>query len=77
MFAYGGWQNSCYVAEEIRDPERNLPRAILIGVAIVIAVYLGANVAYLHVLRRPALAATRTPAADSRRPSSGSAAPAP
>ena len=33
MFAYGGWQNSNYVAEEIRDPERNLPRAILIGVA--------------------------------------------
>jgi len=64
MFAYGGWQNSCYVAEEIRDPERNLPRAILIGVAIVITVYVGANVAYVHVLGAPALAATRTPAAD-------------
>ncbi len=64
MFAYGGWQNSSYVAEEIRDPERNLPRAILIGVAIVIAVYVAANVAYVHVLGAPALAATRTPAAD-------------
>jgi len=64
MFAYGGWQNACFVAEEIRDPERNLPRAILIGVVIVIVVYVGANVAYVHVLTAPALAATRTPAAD-------------
>jgi basic amino acid/polyamine antiporter, APA family len=64
MFAYGGWQNACYVAEEVRDPERRLPRAILLGVGIVIAVYLGANVAYLRVLGAPALAATRTPAAD-------------
>jgi APA family basic amino acid/polyamine antiporter len=64
MFAYGGWQNAAYVAEEIRDPERNLPRAILIGVAIVIAVYVTANIAYVHVLGAPALAATRTPAAD-------------
>jgi APA family basic amino acid/polyamine antiporter len=64
MFAYGGWQNAAYVAEEIRDPERNLPRAILIGVAIVIAVYVAANIAYVHVLGAPALAATHTPAAD-------------
>jgi basic amino acid/polyamine antiporter, APA family len=64
MFSYGGWQNACFVAEEIRDPERNLPRAILVGVGLVIAVYLGANVAYVHVLGAPALAATTTPAAD-------------
>jgi basic amino acid/polyamine antiporter, APA family len=63
MFAYGGWQNSNFVVEEIRDPARNLPRAILIGVAIVIAVYLAANVAYVHVLTAPVLAATATPAA--------------
>jgi APA family basic amino acid/polyamine antiporter len=64
MFAYGGWQNLNYVAEEVRNPERNLPRAILIGVACVIAVYVAANVAYVHVLSAPALAATTTPAAD-------------
>ena len=64
MFAYGGWQNLNYVAEEVKDPLRNLPRAILIGVFCVIAVYVGANVAYLHVLSAPALAATRTPAAE-------------
>jgi APA family basic amino acid/polyamine antiporter len=64
MFAYGGWQNLNYVAEEVREPQRNLPRAILIGVLCVIAVYVSANVAYVHVLGAPALAATKTPAAD-------------
>lgn len=64
MFAYGGWQNLNYIAEEVRDPVRNLPRAILIGVFCVIAVYLSANVAYVHVLSAPGLAATQTPAAD-------------
>jgi APA family basic amino acid/polyamine antiporter len=63
MFAYGGWQNSNFVVEEMRDPQRNLPRGILIGVAIVITVYVAANVAYVHVLTAPGLAATKTPAA--------------
>ena len=64
MFAYGGWQNLNFVAEEVKESQRNLPRAILIGVACVIAVYVGANVAYVHVLGAPGLAATTTPAAD-------------
>jgi APA family basic amino acid/polyamine antiporter len=64
MFSYGGWQNLNFVAEEVRDPLRNLPRAIMIGVLCVIVVYVGANVAYVHTLTAPALAATETPAAD-------------
>lgn len=64
MFAYGGWQSLNYIAEEVRDPVRNLPRAIRIAVFCVIAVYLSANVAYVHVLSAPGLAATQTPAAD-------------
>jgi APA family basic amino acid/polyamine antiporter len=64
MFTYGGWQNSNFVVEEVRDPGRTLPRALLLGVAIVIVVYLLANVAYVHVLSAPVLAAARTPAAD-------------
>src|ERR1700681_318501 len=56
MFAYGGWQNLNYVAEEVKEPLRNLPRAILIGVFCVIAVYVSANVAYVHVLGAPDLA---------------------
>ncbi len=64
MFSYGGWQNLNFVAEEVKDPLRNLPRAIMIGVLAVIAVYVGANFAYVHVLGAEALAATETPAAD-------------
>jgi APA family basic amino acid/polyamine antiporter len=64
MFSYGGWQNLNFVAEEVRDPLRNLPRACLLGVLCVIAVYVSANVAYVHVLGAPGLAASKTPAAD-------------
>lgn len=64
MFSYGGWQNLNFVAEEVKDPLRNLPRAILLGVLCVIAVYISANIAYVHVLSAPTLAATQTPAAD-------------
>src|SRR5690606_20764440 len=64
MFSYGGWQNLNFVAEEVRDPLRNLPRAILLGVLCVIVVYLSANVAYVHALSAPGLAASSTPAAD-------------
>jgi basic amino acid/polyamine antiporter, APA family len=64
MFTYGGWQNLNFVSEEVQSPLRNLPRAIIIGVVCVIIVYLSANVAYVHVLSAPALAATKTPAAD-------------
>lgn len=64
MFAYGGWQNLNFVSEEVKDPLRNLPRAIMIGVLCVIAVYVSANIAYVHTLGAGALAATKTPAAD-------------
>jgi APA family basic amino acid/polyamine antiporter len=67
LFAYGGWQSVNLVAEETRDPRRTIPRALLVGMAIVIAVYLLANVAYLKVLSHPGLAASATPAADALR----------
>ncbi len=40
LFTYGGWQHSNHVAGEIRDPERNLPRALLLGVTAVVLVYM-------------------------------------
>jgi basic amino acid/polyamine antiporter, APA family len=64
LFTYGGWQQTNFIAEEIIDPERNLPRALVLGVAIVVAVYLLANVAYLRVLGATGLAASTAPAAD-------------
>jgi basic amino acid/polyamine antiporter, APA family len=63
LFAYGGWQSVNLLAEETTEPRRTLPRALMAGTAIVIIVYLLANVVYLSVLTRPGLAATPTPAA--------------
>jgi APA family basic amino acid/polyamine antiporter len=63
LFTYGGWQKANTVAEEMRDPERDMPRSLIVGTLIVIAIYLLANVAYLRTLGLTGLAATETPAA--------------
>jgi APA family basic amino acid/polyamine antiporter len=64
LFSYGGWQQTNFVAAEMRDPEKTLPRALVLGVLIVVAVYLGANIAYLRALGVDGLAASNAPAAD-------------
>ena len=64
LFAYGGWQQANYIAEEIVAPERNLPRALVLGVGIVVLVYLAANFTYLRVLGAGGLAASLAPAAE-------------
>jgi APA family basic amino acid/polyamine antiporter len=64
LFTYGGWQQTNFIAEEIIEPEKNLPRALVLGVAIVVTVYLLANVAYLRVLSAAGLAQSTAPAAD-------------
>jgi APA family basic amino acid/polyamine antiporter len=64
LFAYGGWQQTNFVAEELEAPERTLPRALTLGVLLVVLVYLGANVAYLRALGVDGLAASSAPAAD-------------
>jgi len=50
MFTYSGWNAAAYMAEEIREPGRNVPRALLMGTAVVIAVYLLINILYLFVI---------------------------
>jgi len=50
MFTYSGWNAAGYIAEEIRDPGRNVPRAFALGTAAVIVIYLSLNVLYLYVL---------------------------
>jgi basic amino acid/polyamine antiporter, APA family len=64
LFAYGGWQTSTFVAGEIREPQKNLPRALIIGVAGVIILYLGVNFVCLRALGVSGLASTTTPASD-------------
>ncbi len=67
LFTYGGWQQTNFIAEEIVAPERTLPRALVGGVLVVVAVYLLANLAYLRVLGPAGLAASTAPAADTMR----------
>jgi len=59
MFAYTGWNAASYVAEEIRDPTRNVPLALAVGTSAVIAIYVFLNVLYLYVLPIDQLAAVR------------------
>lgn len=50
LWAYDGWNNASMVGSEIRNPQRNLPRALIGGTLAVIVIYLLANAAYFHVL---------------------------
>ncbi len=72
LFAYGGWQTASFVSGELKHPTRDLPRGLLIGVAGVILLYLGVNVACLHALGPDGLAATTTPASEVMRRALGS-----
>ena len=67
LFAYGGWQNANYVAEEIEAPARNLPISRIGGTMTVVAIYVLVNVVYLRALGLDGLASTTTPAADAAR----------
>jgi basic amino acid/polyamine antiporter, APA family len=50
FFAYSGWEGATYVAEEVRNPRKNLPLSIILGIAGIIFLYLAANTAYLYQL---------------------------
>ncbi len=50
MYAYSGWNAATYVAEEIREPERTLPRALVIGTVMVAVLYLAMNVTFIYAL---------------------------
>jgi APA family basic amino acid/polyamine antiporter len=62
LFAYGGWQNANYVAEEIENPRRNLPLSLIAGTITVVLIYVLMNAVYILALGLSGLADTRTPA---------------
>jgi basic amino acid/polyamine antiporter, APA family len=64
LFAYGGWQTASFVAGEMREPRKNLPRGLLLGVVGVIVLYLAVNFVCVSVLGVDGLAATTTPASE-------------
>jgi APA family basic amino acid/polyamine antiporter len=59
MFTYSGWNASAYMAEEIRNPGRNVPLSLALGTAAVIAIYLLLNVLFLYVMSVSELAAVK------------------
>ncbi len=63
FFAYGGWHTTTFLAAEVRDPTRTLPRGLVLGVVGVIVLYLGVSVACLRVLGAEELAVNTSPAA--------------
>ena len=71
LFAYGGWQTASFVSGEMRNPERDLPRGLLLGVLGVIVLYLAVNVVCIYALGPASLAGTQTPASDVMRKAVG------
>ena len=56
MFSYSGWNAAAYVAEEIRDPGRNVPLALGLGTIVVVVIYLLLNLLYIYALPVPEFA---------------------
>lgn len=67
LWAYDGWNNVTMVSSEIKEPQRNLPRALILGTLAVVAVYLLANMAYFYVLSAQRVGATDRVAAEMMR----------
>ncbi len=74
LWAYDGWNNVSMVSSEIREPQRNLPRSLILGTAAVIATYLLINIAYFYVLTPAQVASSHRVAADMMSNLYGSAA---
>ena len=64
MFAYDGWIYVGSIAGEMKNPQKDLPRAIILGLSIITLVYVLINIAYLNVMPAHSLAATPTPGSD-------------
>ncbi len=74
FWAYKGWETATYSAGETRNPQRNLPLGLFIGMAIVIVLYIAANLAYLYVLPAGKIAESTRIAADAMSMAIGPAA---
>jgi APA family basic amino acid/polyamine antiporter len=67
LWAYDGWNNVSMVSSEIKDPQKNLPRALIGGTLCVIAIYMLANAAYFHVMTPVEVASSTRVAAEMMR----------
>ncbi|MEA3364634.1 MAG: amino acid permease [Candidatus Hydrogenedentes bacterium] len=68
MFTFGGWNEMAYVSAEVKRPEKNIARALVLGTAAVTLLYLGVNGAYLSVLGAKGMASSSAVAVDTVAP---------
>lgn len=73
LYAYGGWNDAAFVAANVRDRSRNIPRALLIGIGIISVCYLLLNAAYLATLGFEGLRNSQQPASDAMKRTFGQA----
>ncbi len=64
MFAYGGWNEVGFVAAEVKHPQRNIPRALFVGLAVVTAIYVLVNLAFASALSFEGMQNSKAVAAD-------------
>jgi amino acid transporter len=64
LWAYDGWADLAFISGEVKDPERNLPRALILGTLAVVVIYLLANIAYLGVMSVDEVRQSKLVAAD-------------
>ena len=64
LYTYGGWNDAAFVTAEVRQRQRNIPRALIVGISSIVLLYMLMNIAYLKALGFEGLRASRTPAAD-------------
>src|SRR5204863_8311604 len=64
FWAYDGWNKITYIAGEVKEPQRNVPKGLILGMLIVTAIYLLMNLAYAFVLPIDAMAKSKLVAAD-------------
>jgi len=63
MWTYDGWSNLSFIGGEVKDPGRNMPRALILGTSAIVLIYLIVNAAYLYLLPVPAIASAERVAA--------------
>jgi amino acid transporter len=64
FYAYGGWNEAAFIAAEVKNPKRNIRRALVIGTLLVTCIYLAVNLAYLGALGYRGVCTSETIAAD-------------
>ena len=64
FLAYGGWNEMAYVSAEVRNPQKNILRALVLGTLAVAAVYIAVNLAFVHALGLAGLQQSKAVAAD-------------